>query len=342
VLDLQSVAFRYDDVAGTVLITWAYYDDVRKAIGAGGAGGMFSAVRPIGPNVPNDSADAVWSMWSGNASASLSLFGSTGSLPGTVTISPDGRVVTAEFSHAMLAGHDWRFTWGGSVTSGDGFGDVFHKFWFDGFSDPNPPLGPGGPVTPGPGAPGGPGDADQAMTINDGAQYTNDPDVTLSVTVPSWANTLRVANDGGFHPARTFPVKNRIRWRLAESGPERLPKTVYLRFDGQAPNFTDDIILDQTKPTISSATVDGPGATATSAAAAVATAASNGRTYRVRVRAKDATSGVSKVQFALRSTRHPSAMRRFERVTRYNGLRAPKYLRVRDRAGNYSRWRSIR
>ena len=65
------------------------------------------------------------------------------------------------------------------------------------------------------------------------------------------------------------------------------------------------------------------------------------RTYRVRIRAKDATSGVAKVQFA-RSKRHPSALRRFERISRYKGARAPKYVRVRDRAGNYSRWRSIR
>ena len=64
-------------------------------------------------------------------------------------------------------------------------------------------------------------------------------------------------------------------------------------------------------------------------------------TYRVRVRAKDATSGVAKVQFA-RSKRHPSALAKFERINRYKGTGAPKYVRVRDRAGNFSRWRSIR
>ena len=61
----------------------------------------------------------------------------------------------------------------------------------------------------------------------------------------------------------------------------------------------------------------------------------------MRVRAKDANSGVAKVQFA-RSKRHPSALAKLERINRYKGTRAPKYVRVKDRAGNYSRWRSIR
>jgi hypothetical protein len=179
------------------------------------------------------------------------------------------------------------------------------------------------------------------MTINDGALYTNDPDVTLSIVAPKGVGSLRVSNDGGFRAATTFPVRSTIRWHLAESGPERLPKTVYLRFGNDAQTFTDDIILDQTKPTISGATVDRGGAVPRTAAMAQA-AASGSRTYHVRVRAKDATSGVAKVQFAGRSKRHPSALRKFARVSSYKGTRAPNYVRVQDRAGNFSTWRSVR
>jgi hypothetical protein len=179
------------------------------------------------------------------------------------------------------------------------------------------------------------------MTIDDGALYTNDPHVELSVVAPSWAHSLRVSNDGGFGAAKTFPVTKTIAWRLAESGQERLPKTVYLRFGNDSQTFTDDIILDQTKPVVSAATVGGTRAGTANVASALATTASF-RTYRVRIRAKDATSGVAKVQFAGRSKRHPSPLRKFARVTRYNGAHAPKYVRVRDRAGNFSRWRPIR
>ena len=164
--------------------------------------------------------------------------------------------------------------------------------------------------------------------------------MTLSVIAPSGVDSLRVANDGGFRGAKTFPAKKTIHWRLAESGPERLPKTVYLRFGREAQNFTDDIILDQTKPTVSSAAVDDAGAAARSAAVAQAAAAET-QTYRVRIRAKDATSGLAKVQFA-RNKKHPSSLRKFARTTRYKATRAPKYLRVQDRAGNFSRWRSVR
>ena len=113
--------------------------------------------------------------------------------------------------------------------------------------------------------------------------------------------------------------------------------TVYLRFGNDAQNFTDDIILDQTDPIVSSATL----APASSRAAVASAAASRPRTYLVRLRAKDQTSGVAKLQFA-NNRRRPSALRKFERNSRYKGVSAPKFVRVRDRAGNFSRWRSVR
>jgi hypothetical protein len=270
--------------------------------------------------------DGSWSVES-----SLHLTGASGELSGTGRISDDGRVVTVEFTNPNLAGHDWRAGWPHAGA------DEMAEFWFDGYGprQPVPPIGPG--LTP-PASGGGSTDANQGMTINGGALYTNDPDVRLSVVAPSWADSLRVANDGGFRAAQTFAVTKTIRWRLAESGRERLPKTVYLRFGHDAQTFTDDIILDQTKPTVSSATVKSAGATTS---AAVTATASKGRSYRVRIRAKDATSGVAKLQFA-RSKRHPSALRRFKRISRCKATRAPKYVRVRDRAGNYSRWRTVR
>ena len=164
--------------------------------------------------------------------------------------------MTAEFSHTMLAGHDWQYSWGGLVMYGDTRRST-RKFWFDGYSDPNPPiLPPVGPCDAGPTPPGGRRSHQRrsGMTINGGALYTNDPDVTLSVIAPTGPRRCESQTTAASGAARTFRSRSTIRWRLAESGSERLPKTVYLRFGNEAQTFTDDIILDQTKPTVSSAT----------------------------------------------------------------------------------------
>jgi hypothetical protein len=341
VLDIKSLAVRYDDVAGTVRVTWTYYDDVRAVDDPNSSGGAWLDAGPL------SSAPSAWVGWSrvtnldGSSSlqAKLSLSGANGMLTGIATMGDDGHAVTAELTHPSLAGRDWQ--------RGDGsvaMGDTVSRFWFDGYTDPNPPIysPPLGPPGSGATPPGGGGaGGNQGMTINDGALYTNDPDVTLSIEAPKGVGSLRVSNDGGFRAAKLFPVRSTIRWHLAESGPERLPKTVYLRFGTDAQTFTDDIILDQTKPTVSAATVDAGGAVPRTAAVAQV-AASSSHTYRIRVRAKDATSGVAKVQFAGRSKRHPSALWKFARISSYKGTVAPKYVRVQDRAGNFSAWRSVR
>jgi DNA-binding beta-propeller fold protein YncE len=157
-------------------------------------------------------------------------------------------------------------------------------------------------------------------SINDGAVFTNDPDVTLSLGWPAFATDVLVSNDGGFAGAVTRQVDPTIDWRLDSSGPERLPKTVYVRFDQSgSQTFQDDIILDQTAPTI--------------ARAAFATA------HVVRLRASDGVSGVSAAQFA-RKRSAPRPERRYARTLRIRGS-LPRYARVRDHAGNWSRWRAI-
>ena len=55
-------------------------------------------------------------------------------------MSEDGRVVTAEFTNTMLAGHDWRR---GSISRS--YGDGWEEFWFDGYTNPGPLPPPGRP-----------------------------------------------------------------------------------------------------------------------------------------------------------------------------------------------------
>jgi hypothetical protein len=368
--DIKSVSVTYDDSAGSLRLVWEYYDDQHDPGGGAAASGAYNQIEITGPTgMSTEAVDVFWSMgWSPNQ-AQLNLVGVSGSLMAPATLSPDGRSVSMEFSDPALIGHDWRQALATSGIDGDGFGG----FWFDGYAPPPPPVptpnvdippatgGPPSVPTPVTGGPpsvptpnvaippvtGGPpsvpstpapDDSHVGMTVNGGAQYTNDPDVTLSVIVPSWAGTIKVANDGGFLNVPDRPASTTVHWKLDESGSERLPKTVYVRFGRSTQTYTDDIILDQTAPVLSSAVLVKSRA---SAAAIAAIAAATNRTYRVRVRAKDSTSGVSKVQFAV-DKRRPSKLLKFKAISVYRGAKAPRFVRVLDRAGNYGRWRSIR
>jgi hypothetical protein len=167
------------------------------------------------------------------------------------------------------------------------------------------------------------------VSINGAATYTNDPAVRLTVRAPDPATRIRISSDGGFANWLTLPRSETeiYSFEITSSGPERLPKTVYVRFDGPgldpSRTFTDDIVLDETRPAIRSVKlirrIHG-GA-------------------RIALEAHDSTSGVRGMQFARARTR-PRAWARYRKGVTI--ARALGWLRVRDGAGNLSRWRHIR
>jgi hypothetical protein len=324
--DLRSMSVAYDDAAGTLRVISRYWTDLtltpRNSY-------VIAAMTLEDAHLVDGAEVSVWidKAPALNIQPTLQLWGVSGTIAGTGQVSDNGHTLTVDFSHAALVAHDWQQAVGGVPG-----GDRAARFWFDGYSPP-PSGGTGGGGPPGP----GPDDSRVGMTINRGARYTNDTHVNLSVVVPSWARTIKISNDGGFLAAREKPAARTIQWTLDSSGPERLPKTVYVRFGSSTQTYTDDIILDETSPVVSSATFAGPG---TGTAGAVAAAAVHA--YRVRLRAKDATSGVSKVQFAVSKRRPIKRLYTYKRVVRYNGARAPRFVRVRDLAGNLSKWRAIR
>lgn len=183
------------------------------------------------------------------------------------------------------------------------------------------------------------------VSINNGDLFTNDPDVRLDVVWPAYAKGANVSNDGGFKNAQTLPVAPEIPWKLTSAGPERLPKIVYLRFDHSTETFTDDIILDQTSPTISSATVNGRASTRRVSSLAA-------RRIALRLRAKDGNSGVARIQvrrgrrgapfYNKRLTRlNKPGIRRLSRRFRLPAKTGRLYVRVFDAAGNHSHWKRI-
>lgn len=177
----------------------------------------------------------------------------------------------------------------------------------------------------GPDLEGGPIDAPPPVpsaSINGGALYTNNPLVTLTLT---GGYRYEVSNDGGFGRSSAFYPKQGglYSWELASTGPEKLPKTVYVRVylpaSGQPVVVSDDIVLDQTVPSVVSASV----------------------TRSLRVRARDARSGVAKMQVT-RNRSHPGSWRRFRSKSAPPRGHRKLYVRVADGAGNVSRWHSAR
>src|SRR5439155_15303022 len=97
------------------------------------------------------------------------------------------------------------------------------------------------------------------------AQYTNDPHVTITSVFPASTTSMLFSNDGGFFDPQTFVPKRETPWLLDSSGPERLPKIVYVRFlvgPLVTQNFIDDIILDETPPKVQSASLTAAASTA--------------------------------------------------------------------------------
>ncbi|HEX8084141.1 MAG TPA: Ig-like domain-containing protein [Solirubrobacteraceae bacterium] len=163
------------------------------------------------------------------------------------------------------------------------------------------------------------------VSINGGDRFTNDPDVTVNVIWPPLANGLVLSNDGGFGDAVTFALGGEIPWTLDSSGAERLPRTIYARFLGLAggrETYQDDIILDETDPQLLRATAE----------------RRSRRRVVVSVRARDNLSGVEAVQVAKRKAQ-PGPARAFARRLTLLSRSTRLYVRVRDGAGNWSRWK---
>jgi hypothetical protein len=169
------------------------------------------------------------------------------------------------------------------------------------------------------------------VTVDQAAKFTKRRRVQLVVSAPDGATTVSISNDGGFAHAVTRPLgtSESIPWALESSGPERLPKTVYVRFAGacidSSQTFQDDIILDETPPRILRAhlaAVRGP---------------RKGR--RLLLRATDNASGLSaaQIRYGLRAKARIVAVK-FRRVIPLRQLPSTVRVRVRDGAGNYSRW----
>src|SRR5436190_5494349 len=172
------------------------------------------------------------------------------------------------------------------------------------------------------------------ISINDGAFATNDPHVTLALVWPRLAQSALVSNDGGFGVNQLFDLSQHLSWTLPSAGADRLPKTVYLRFRGGESGretYTDDIVLDEGLPIVSSAR-------AAHRVLRVIGADYNTGIRTIVVKRPGAKRPLKTKELgSLRSAGRPHVS---IKIHLPNGLNRA-YVRAVDVAGNKSRWRRI-
>ena len=203
----------------------------------------------------------------------------------------------------------------------------------------------------------------EGVSINDGEEFTSSQKVTVSVVGPSTAVKAILSNDGGFKTSETFDLVNNsaeIPWQLQSSREGTFTKIVYVkyvsRFGSQSTPYTDDIILDTTKPVVSTATA-AAGAAASNAVTVSRVGVSAKKAaggVRLSVRGSDTVSGIgtievrsaankpaAKVKIAKVSGKADGKPRVASQTVSLNTTAKRLQVRVLDRAGNASAWRTI-
>ena len=164
------------------------------------------------------------------------------------------------------------------------------------------------------------------VTIDDGAIYTNDREVEVTVDNNPYTSSIQLSNAEDLAGARTQRIvlpRQTYSWTLATSGPERSVKRVHVRFltiDDKDKRLFDDIILDERPPEVVAARIDG---------------------RRLILKARDNRSGVERMQVTT-SRKKPGKARSYRRVVSVSRKTKALHVRVLDGAGNTSKWRTVR
>jgi hypothetical protein len=94
--------------------------------------------------------------------------------------------------------------------------------------------------------------SEYGVTINDGALYTNQTEVRLTISAKSRTAEIQVSNDGGFNGVAWEPYTSHKAWQITQYRHEEVTRLVYIRFrdvDGNvSATYLDDIILDVNPP----------------------------------------------------------------------------------------------
>lgn len=171
------------------------------------------------------------------------------------------------------------------------------------------------------------------VTINNGAEATNTATVSLRIREPLGATAVVLSNDGSFDTPTQVPVaaNDTYSWTLDARGSQKRARVVYVRFVGGTldsnQTFQDDILLDTSAPTVTTATIS---------------ARSTAKSATVRVAATDSGSGVQTIQY---SATKSAGKAKTLKLTKSRSFKVKpknaKWVRAVDVAGNKSKWKRI-
>ena len=186
------------------------------------------------------------------------------------------------------------------------------------------------------------------VVINDDNDETDSTTVSLIITAPSGAVAYRVSNHSNFRNAQVFDPASPLRWELIASDEAEEVRTVYVQVffaNGTSVVYNDSITLltDVDQPDD-----DAPVIEALRSARVAATAQTTARTAsasRVAISVRDQRSGVTRIEMKAGKrtvvTKVDAARRGTFNINVPRGARTV-VVRVRDAAGNYSKWKTIR
>lgn len=193
----------------------------------------------------------------------------------------------------------------------------------------------------------------EGVSIDDAAEFTNSRNVNVNLSFDSGViGQVMISNDGGF-PSSQRQIftygNNTVPWTLNATRDERMVKTIYVkykfvdRYTGELEStwsrtLTDDIILDTTVPVIKTAEV--VETKASTASLLPIRSVNSSKTIKVTLNATDNKSGVSKVQYSTTKSATDAITRNY--LKSFNATFSTDvtrlYIRVKDKAGNWSAW----
>jgi len=171
---------------------------------------------------------------------------------------------------------------------------------------------------------------DYGLTINNGAIFTNQTTVTLTIGAHLGTTQMQVSNDGGFAGVSWEPYSGSKTWQISQYGTYVLPRVVYLKYKDQngvvSSTYQDDIILDVLPPQGRVSIVPADGARSLASAGVT-----------LQLSASDDVSGVAGMRVSNQPNVEAASWQTYVTSLAWNiGSSARVYVQFRDYAGNIS------